>query len=195
MRPSLADRYWLLAKVNELACTISTPADIFREVCQVAQGIVPYECAILSLCDPGRTVLRITETLVTSENGTHRICHLLNQANTHIGWVFEHKTTLLCRDLEGNRFPGDKQMLDEGYRCACSVPLIVRDRSLGVLSMLASKKNRLSANHAGVLEEISKPIALAISSLIGVRPMNLSPRSAVAGKRRAIVPETSHAPQ
>lgn len=143
----------------------------------MAQDIVPYECAILSLCDPSRGALRITETFVTRGNGTHRISHLLNQANTHIGWVFKHKTTLLCRDLEGNRFPGDKQMLDDGYRCACSVPLIVRDSSLGVLSMLASKRNRLSANHAGVLEEISKPIALAINSLIGVRPMNSSPRA------------------
>jgi GAF domain-containing protein len=192
MRPSLADRYWLLVKVNELACTIATAADIFRQVCRVAQDSVPYECAILSLYDLGRNSLRIAETFDIHESGTDRIRHLLDRGNTHIGWVQEHGTSLLCRDLErACRFPDDKKMVDVGYRCACSVPMIVRDRSLGVLSMLASQKNRLSANHIGLLEEISKPIALAIGSLGATGPMHsngitVCRQSVVMGKRQAI---------
>lgn len=169
---SLAEHYWLLLKVNDIACTISNPVGIFQEVCRVMQDIVPCDRGCLSLYDSSSQRLKIAASFDAQENDSCRISHVLSRPTTHMVWVFEHKTTLLCRNLEKEfRFADDKNILDAGYISVCSAPLMVREKSLGVMSVLASRKNQLSANHAGVLEEISKPIALAICSMITMPPM------------------------
>jgi transcriptional regulator with GAF, ATPase, and Fis domain len=171
MGGSLADRYWLLLKVNEIACTVPKLSGIVSEVCRVVLDIVPFDHASLSLYDSNRSLLRVSASFDADENRKPQTCDVLDGGTSHIDWVFEHKTTLLCRDLKKERrFDADKQFLDEGYRSACSAPLVVHQRSLGVLSLFAEKANGLSANHADILEEISKPIALAINSAIATGP-------------------------
>jgi hypothetical protein len=95
--------------------------------------------------------------------GIFRIGHVIDRKTTQTGWVFDHQTRMFRRDLANElRFPGDKYVLDEGYQCLCSVPLVLYGTSIGVLTVLAARKNQLSFNHADVVEEVSKPIALAI---------------------------------
>jgi transcriptional regulator with GAF, ATPase, and Fis domain len=167
MRTSIAHRYWSLLEVNEVALTTSTTENIFQGMCMALKDIVPYDRAGLTLYDPDHDSLRIAGTFGPHESSIFRVGHLLSRTTSQTGWVFEHKTALFRRDLEKeSRFPGDKKVVDEGYRSICSVPLVVRGSSIGVVSVLGSRKNQLSADHAEIVEEMSKPIALAISSLI-----------------------------
>jgi formate hydrogenlyase transcriptional activator len=177
MGTSIADRYRSLLKVNQVALTTSTTEGIFQGMCGVLKDIVPYDRAGLSLYDPEHDSLKIAGIYGPHENSIFTVGHLLSRKASQTGWVFDHKTTLFRRDLEKEvRFPGDKRVIDEGYRSICSVPLVVGGSSIGVVSVLASRKNKLSANHAEIVEEISNQIALAITSLTPRCPRHINGR-------------------
>lgn len=166
-RSSVAHRYSSLLKASEIARTTATAEAIFQGVCGVLQEIVPYDRAGLSLYDPDQDALKIVDVYGPHENSIFRIGHLLSRKNCQTGWVFEQKKALFRRDVTAEpKFPADRHIIDEGYRSICSVPLVVRGNSLGVLSVIGSRKNQLSLDHAEIVEEISHEIALAIASII-----------------------------
>lgn len=177
MGTRLGLRHRSLLKVNEIAVSKSTTEGLFLGVCEALKDVIPYDRAGLSLYDPDHNGLRIMHTFGPHDNSVFRSGHLLSRTASQTGWVFENKATLFRRDLEReSRFPGDRKVVEEGYRSICSVPLLVRGHSIGVVSVLASKRNQLSADHVAIVEEVSKPVALAISSLIHSCPTHTHTR-------------------
>jgi formate hydrogenlyase transcriptional activator len=161
----MAQRYKSLLQVNEVALNNSTTEGVFQGMCEVLKNMVPYERAGLSLYDPDHDSLKLVGIYGPHENSIFRVGHLLSRKTTQTGWVFEHKTRMFRRDLAKDfRFPADQDIVDEGYHSLCSVPLIVQGNSIGVVTVLAARKNQLSVNHAEVVEQMSNQITLAISS-------------------------------
>jgi formate hydrogenlyase transcriptional activator len=166
-RLSLADRYSSLLKASEIALTNSTPQAVFQGICGVLKELVPYDRAGISLYDPDHDSLRIVDIYGPHENSVFRVGHLLNRETSQTGWVFDNKETMFRRDLAADsRFAGDKRIIDEGYRSICSVPLVVRKNSIGVLTVLGARKNQLSEGHAEIVQQMSRQVALAIASIV-----------------------------
>jgi formate hydrogenlyase transcriptional activator len=167
LRPSITDRYSSLRKASEIALTTTTAEDIFQGVCGVLKEVVPYDRAGLSLYDPDHDSLKIVDIYGPHENSIFRVGHLLGRKTCQTGWVFEHKKTLFRRDLTAeSKFPSDKKIIDEGYHSICSVPLVVRGNSIGVLSVIGSRQNQLSVDHAEIVEAVSQQVALALASIV-----------------------------
>ena len=166
-RPSTADRYRSLRKASEIALTKCTAESVFQEICDVLKEVVPYDRAGLSLYDPDHDSLRIVDIYGPHENSIFLMGHLLGRKTCQTGWVFENKQTLFRRDLAAEfKFPSDRRIVDEGYRSICSVPLVVRGNSIGVLSVIGSRENQLSIDHAEMVEEVSRQVALAVASIV-----------------------------
>jgi formate hydrogenlyase transcriptional activator len=169
------NRYRSLLQVNRVALSEPTTESVFQGLCVTLKTMVPYDRAGLSLYDPDHDGLKIACIDGPHENSIFRVGHLLNRKTTQTGWVFEHQTPMLRRDLTKElRFPADKDVIDEGYRSLCSVPLVVQGNSIGVVSVLTARKNQLLRNHADVVEEMSNQIALAISSILRKCPTHLN---------------------
>jgi len=167
LQTSLAHRYRSLLKVNQIALTTSTPQSLFQGLCAVLKDIVPYDRAGLSLYDADQGGLRIVGIHGPHDGSVFTVGRVLSRKDTQTGWVFEHKTTLFRRDLEKEfRFVSDQRIVDEGYRSICSVPLVVWGSSIGVLSIIGSRRNQLTRSHAEAVEQMSNQIALAISSIL-----------------------------
>jgi len=166
-QPKVAHLYGQLLQVNQVALTQCTTESVFYGMCRALKRVVPYERAGLSLYDPDHDGLKIVGIYGPHEGSIFRVGHLLNRRTTQTGWVFEHKTRLLRRDLGKElRFPADQNIVEEGYHSVCSVPLIVHGNSIAVVTVLAPRRNQLSADHAAVVEEMSNQIALAIRAMI-----------------------------
>jgi transcriptional regulator with GAF, ATPase, and Fis domain len=166
-QPRVAHLYKQLLQVNRVALTKCTTEGVFYGMCRILKRVVPYERAGLSLYDPDHDGLKIVAIYGPHEGSIFRVGHLLNRRTTQTGWVFEHKTRLFRRDLGKElRFPADQNIMDEGYHCLCSVPLIVHGNSIAVFTVLAPRRNQLSLDHADIVEEMSNQIALAISAMI-----------------------------
>jgi transcriptional regulator with GAF, ATPase, and Fis domain len=166
LRPSIADRYSSLLKASEIARTNSTMQGVFQGICGILRQIVPYDRAGLSLYNPDQDNLKIVDIYGPHENSIFLAGHFLNRKTSQSGWVFDHKEPMFRRDLASDaRFPGDRKIIGEGYFSICSVPLVVRGQSIGVLSVLGERKDQLTADHAEIVEEVSHQIALAIASI------------------------------
>jgi formate hydrogenlyase transcriptional activator len=161
----IAERYRSLLEVNRIARSNLTTQGVFQAMCAVLRKLVPYDRAGLSLYDPDHDGLKLVGIYGPHEGSVYRLGHLFTRKGSQTGWVFEHQKAMVRRDVEKEfRFPADKDMVDEGYHSLCSVPLIVRGNSIGVVSIVA-RKNQLLPDHAEVVEEMSNQIALTISCI------------------------------
>jgi formate hydrogenlyase transcriptional activator len=166
LRTNIAERYRALLQVNETALTKSTTEELFTGMCTALGKLLPYDRAGLSLYDPDHDSLKIVALYGPHENSIFRLGHLLDRKTSQTGWVFQHQTHMIRRDLAKEiRFPADKLTIDEGYRSLCSVPLIVRGNSIGVVTVISARKNEFSIGHARIVQEISNQIALAVKSV------------------------------
>ena len=175
VRANISDRYRALLQVNELALTKSTTEEVFGGMCTALRRLLPYDRAGLSLYDPDRDSLKIVALYGPHENSVFRLGHLLDRKTSQTGWVFEHQTYIIRRDLAKEvRFPSDKLTIDEGYRSLCSVPLIVRGNSIGVVTVVSARKSEFSIGDAGILQEVLNQIALAVNSIIPRCPNHMN---------------------
>lgn len=164
---TISDRYRALLQVNDVALTKCTTEELFGGMCAALRRLLAYDRAGLSLYDPDRDSLKIVALYGPHENSIFRPGHLLDRKTSQTGWVFEHQTHIIRRDLAKEaRFPTDKLTINDGYRSVCSVPLIIRGNSIGVVSVLSKRKNEFSTGDARILQEVSNQIALAVDSLI-----------------------------
>lgn len=164
VRTNISDRYKALLEVNEVALTKSTTDELFGGMCTALRRLLHYERAGLSLYDPDRDSLKVVALYGPHEHSIFRPGQLLDRKSSQTGWVFEHQTHIIRRDLAKEiLFPADKFTIDEGYRSVCSVPLRVRGNSIGVVSVLSARKNQFSVGDARIVQEVANPIALALS--------------------------------
>src|SRR5579885_2525381 len=172
---NIASRYHLLLRTNEVALTQSSPQTVFQGFCVGLSELVPYDRAGLSLYDPDHDCLKIVEMYGPHEGSVFRVGRLFNRKTTHTGWVFDHGATIVRGNLDRDlRFSTDKDTLNEGYRSLCSVPLVVRGNSIGVVTLVGAKKNQFSAAQVEIVEQMANQIALAIHSLVLSCPVHPS---------------------
>ena len=166
VRAKITDRYQALLQVNRVVLTRFTVEELFAGMCEALRNLMPYDRAGLSLYDPGHDSLKIAALYGPHENSTFHLGYLLSRKTSQTGWVFDHQTHLIRRDLAKEvRFPADKLTIDEGYRSLCSVPLVIGGNSIGVVTILSARKNEYSTGHAHLVQEISNQIALAVNSI------------------------------
>jgi len=162
----VAPRHRALLQVNKVALTTATTQELFAGVCEALRKLMRYDRAGLSVYDSDHDSLKIVALSTGYRNSVFHPGFLLDRTNSQAGWVFEHQTHIIRRDLTKElRFLSDKLTLEEGYRSLCSVPLVVYGNSVGVVTIASEQKNEFSKNHARILQEISDQIALAINSI------------------------------
>jgi formate hydrogenlyase transcriptional activator len=166
LRTNIAGRYRALLQVNEVALTKSTTEELFTGMCEALGKLLTYDRAGLSVYDPKHDGLKIVALYGPHQNSVFRLGQLLHRKTSQTGWVFEHQTHIIRRDLAKEvRFPADKLTLDEGYRSLCSVPLIVWGNSIGVITLVSARINEFTIRHAQLTREVSDQIAHAVNSI------------------------------
>lgn len=162
----VAQRHRALLQVNRIALTTSTTQELFAGMCEALRKLVHYDRAGLSVYDADHDSLKIVALYSGYRNSVFHPGLLLGRTNSQAGWVFEHQTHVIRRDLKKEgRFTTDSLTLEGGYRSLCSVPLVVYGNSIGVVTIASEQKNGFSKSHAQILQEISDQIALAINSI------------------------------
>jgi len=164
--PPIPKRYKALLQANAIALRKSSVEEVFDGMCGVLKKLVPFDRAALSLYDPDRDSLRIHALYGPYERSVFRVGFLLPRKSSQSGWTFEQRTPTIRRDLAREfRFLSEKQTLAEGYPSLCSVPMIVRDVSVGVVTVVGASRNQFSATDARLVEELSNQIVMAILSV------------------------------
>jgi formate hydrogenlyase transcriptional activator len=82
-----------------------------------------------------------------------------------VQWVMERRVPRVSRSLEDHRqFPEDHRLFDQGYRSYVHLPLVCRERSLGVLGMASKQTHAPDQWDLALLAELSDQLAIALDN-------------------------------
>jgi GAF domain-containing protein len=160
---SIARRYRALLNVNRLALSTFTIDEIFGGVCTVLRALLVYDRAGLAIYDPDQDSLKIEATYGFHQNSAFQVGYRMPKNSSQ---AFDCRNPIIRRDLEKDfRTSTEKQIANEGYRSLCSVPLILRNNCIGVVTVVSKRRNQFLVRHSQLVQEMSNQIALAILSM------------------------------
>jgi formate hydrogenlyase transcriptional activator len=163
-------------KVNQAALREDSIDAIFQSMCGILRNLLAYDLAMLALLDGDRAGLRIAALNGPGESIGFQVGNLFATAS-YLGSTFEQKTIRLVNNLTtDSRLVSEKRVLAEGYQSVCSVPLIVRDKSIGAVMLAGKRKRQFSSDNAQITQELSNQIALAVFSMIPSCPLHTNTR-------------------
>jgi formate hydrogenlyase transcriptional activator len=156
-----------LLEINNAIISSLSSDRVLQALEESLKYIMPFDLATLTVYEHDSDTLRRR-----AQHGQVTTRHLqagqtIDRTNSHIGWVFDHRQTLLRRDLGVERaFLTENWLFDEGIRSACTVPLLIADKCIGTITVASRVAERYGQNDATFLESLGGQIALAVSNVL-----------------------------
>jgi formate hydrogenlyase transcriptional activator len=156
-----------LLEINNAIISSLSPDKLLQALGESLKRIMPFDLAVLTVYDHHTDTLRLR-----AQHGQVKAAHpgveqTTDRTNSHIGWVFDHRQTLLRRNLGVERtFLTENRLVDEGIGSACTVPLLAADKCIGTVTIASRVSELYGKNDATFLESLGGQIALAVSNLL-----------------------------
>lgn len=162
-------RYKTLLEVNQATITQVSPEAIFTDTCAAMGRVLRFDRAGLMMYEPEEDALKVVGLHGSLPGSFFRIGARIARQKTPHGLALEMQEPVIRRDIEAEGlFAIEKLSLSEGLRSYCAVPLVVRGRSIGVVTVLSYQKKQYSKRHAQFLQETSNQMVMAVLSFIHV---------------------------
>lgn len=158
-----------LNMLNEIGRAITTGLDmemVLHALLEQCQKVAPVDCFYVSLYDQTSDLITIP---FYYENGvlTTGASRDIQQNPGLIGEVVRSRQTLYMKDLYDYDNPTPTRVLREGYqetRSYIGLPLILRDKVIGVLSIQSYRPNAYSQDQIQIMDMIAVQAAIAIEN-------------------------------
>ncbi|MCZ2155491.1 MAG: sigma 54-interacting transcriptional regulator [Bryobacterales bacterium] len=159
------DRLRLLLEVNNAVVAQLGLESLFPAIFSTLRRTLQVEMASLTLWDSDARQLRRYALDLEGDNHGEGQDPLIPLDGTPAGAAFrQRKPVVMTRDdLERAAYPFLTALLEQGYRCTCSIPLISGDRVLGTLNV-ATHRERMAESEVALLEQVARQIAIALDN-------------------------------
>ena len=158
------ERSRTLLEINNAIITCLTEETLLHSISRALHRVVPFEAAAITLYVPEIDKFRffaVEGTLVCFHVGRE-----IEHKDTSVGWVFDHQRPMVRRNLEKEkRYSNEMQLVAEGMRSHCVVPLITRGNSIGTLNVGRRTTHQYSEHDAEFLQEVANQVALALENM------------------------------
>jgi len=152
--------------INNAIVTKLTRDDVFRAICGALAQVVPYDRIALSLYDAESNSVRLVAYEGPLRTDYSPVGNVHDLDDSHIGWVFKEQRPLLRQDLATERrFSSEERAFKNGFRSLCALPLIIRGRSIGALTVASLTAPRYDQSDADFLMEVANQIAIAVDNM------------------------------
>jgi formate hydrogenlyase transcriptional activator len=152
--------------INNAIVTKLTRDEVFRAICDALGPVVQYDRIALSLYDVETDSLRLVAYEGPLRTTYSPVGNVHDPDDSHVSWVFTHQQPLLRRDLETEKqFSSEERALKNGFRSLCALPLVVRGRSLGAITVASLNNRQYQQSDADFLMEVANQIAIAVDNL------------------------------
>jgi len=161
------DHLRTLLGINNAVVTKLTRDELFCAIAEVLGRVIPFDRLSLSLYDPAAAVLRlVTYAGPYVRDDYTPIGRLLELHDSPAGMAFVSQKPILRSDLEAQRqTSSEERAFSHGFRSMCALPLIVRGKSIGAITVGSLVKNRYAEADAQFLMEIANQIAIAVDNM------------------------------
>jgi formate hydrogenlyase transcriptional activator len=161
------ERLRTLLDINNAIVTKLTREELFHTISEVLARVINFDRLALSLYDPQAGILRIvTYTGPYRRDDYTPIGRVLDLNDSPAGWAFLNQKPLLRGDLELERqTSSEERAYGHGFRSLCALPLTVRGRRIGAITVGSLAKNRYTEADAEFLMEVANQIAIAVDNM------------------------------
>lgn len=161
------ERRRTLLEINNAIITKLTRDELFHAICEALGRVIPFDRVALSLYDPEVDVLRIVTYAGPYRRPDYSpIGRELDLRDSPAGWAFLHQKPLLRRDLETERQSSSEERAHgHGFRSLCALPLVVRGKSIGAITVGSRTKCQYTEADAEFFQEVANQIAIAVDNM------------------------------
>ena len=162
-----ADRYRTLLEINNAIISSLTRETLFESVARGLKNIVPFDRTAIFLHDATRDVLRMFVREASLPSQYFAVGFEVPVDNSHVGWAFRHRQTLVRHDLAREReFPAEDLAIRDGVRSYVIVPLTARGTAVGVFAVASTRVNAYAAADVAFVQDVANQIALAVANML-----------------------------
>jgi formate hydrogenlyase transcriptional activator len=154
-----------LLDINNAIITNLTEEALLRSISEALRPSILFDRCAVTLYTPETDTFRFLAVEGALRSDYFQPGLEMGRAETSAGWVFEHRRPLLRNLDEEQQFPNESRLWAEGLRSLCVVPLILRGKCIGTLSVVSREKLRYSEENAQFLQEVAIQVALAIENM------------------------------
>jgi formate hydrogenlyase transcriptional activator len=165
------ERSELLLEVNNMLVSNLNLRELLSAISVCLRRVIPHDLAGLALYDPAVNQLRLAAMDFPANENFFIEGEIIPLDHNPGGLAFTTRQTILSDardvdDLLGRRFAA------AGVRSGCVVPLISRDRALGVLGVSSLHENAFTQEDAELLGQLAKQVAIAVENALAFREID-----------------------
>ena len=154
-----------LLDINNAIITNLTEEALLRSISDALRPAVPFDRCAITLYTPETDTIRFMAVEGPLRSDYFQTGLEVDRSETSVGWVFDNQKPLLRNLAEEQQFANEKRLWKEGLQSLCVVPLILRGRSMGTLSVVSREKDRYSEEDSQFLQEVAIQVVLAIENM------------------------------
>jgi formate hydrogenlyase transcriptional activator len=156
-----------LLGINNAVVTKLTRDELFCAIAEVLGRAMPFDRLSLSIYDPEANVLRLVTYAGPYQRDDYTpIGRVLDLHDSPAGLAFVSQKPILRSDLEAQRqTSSEERAFGHGFRSVCALPLIVRGKSIGAITVGSLTKNQYAEADAQFLMEVANQIAIAVDNM------------------------------
>jgi formate hydrogenlyase transcriptional activator len=161
------DRSRLLLEVNNMLVSNLNLQDLLSAISTSLRTVMPHDAVGISLYDPASNMLRVAAQDVPKMESPVRPGELLPLEGHPAGKAFTTREVVLSDNLSLEALPPSMKWIAAiGVKSNCNVPLIFRDRVLGVLGIGRLHENAFTSDDVDLLIQIANQVALAVENAL-----------------------------
>ncbi len=159
--------------------------DLLSAITASLRQIKEYDYAGLAIFEPSLQKLRVYALPSPSRANLIHEELLLPLENSPAGWAFKARRALVLNRVheEGRPFEIPDQLIAQGVRSACRIPLVSRDKVIGTLNLASLHENAFSDEEVDLLTQVANQIALALGNAISFRQLS-EQKEKLAGEKQ-----------
>ncbi len=157
----------MLLEINNAVVTKLSRDDLWAAIAEAVRRVVPFDRLALCEFDPKQNCLRIVNYAGPYQRDDYTpIGRQLLLDESPAGLAFTGQNYVLRADLETERLTASEvRAYGHGFRSICALPLVVRGKSIGAITMGSLERSRYSEADAEFLMAVASQIAIAVDNL------------------------------
>jgi formate hydrogenlyase transcriptional activator len=143
------------------------PQDLFQEVSKCIAQVMPSDYCRLALYDPAKNQFRLLPLDCAAKQDAEEI--LIPVEGSPWGRALATSNPILVNRLNLGDYPHGVQLMGGGIKSGCWLPLVNRERYLGVLSVCSSREAAFTQEDMALLTDVAHQIAIALDNALAFR--------------------------
>ena len=165
------DRLQVLLDVNNAVVSKLELGNLFATMVTSLRRVIPHEATSLYFYNSDAKNFRRQVLNFPSGKGLLGGSQSIALDDTPAGEAFRSRQTVCWQETDLHQFHSDTagQLIAEGVKSGCCVPLMLPDRVLGTLNVGSTRPSAFSAADADLLTQVAGQVAIALDNALAYR--------------------------